>query len=58
MGSLEQIEEALIEISRVLKPEGHFVAILGNENMYKYNWSALNTNFPQNKTLKMEKGKN
>ncbi len=55
MGSLEQIEEALIEISRVLKPEGHFVAILGNENTYKYNWSALNTNFPQNKVLRSGK---
>lgn len=51
MGSLEQIEEALMEISRVLKPEGHFVAILDNENMYKYSWGALNTDFPQNKTL-------
>ena len=55
MSSLEQIEKALIEISRVLKPKGHFVAILGNKNTYKYNWSALNTNFPQNKVL--ESGK-
>lgn len=51
MSSLEQIEEALIEISRVLKPAGHFVAILDNESMYKYSWGALNTDFPQNKTL-------
>ena len=51
MSSLEQIEEALTEISRVLKPYAHFVAILDNENMYKYNWGALNTNFSQNKTL-------
>ena len=51
MSSLEQIEEALTEISRVLKPYAHFVAILDNENMYKYNWGALNTNFSQNKIL-------
>ncbi|MEM6338644.1 MAG: class I SAM-dependent methyltransferase [Pseudomonadota bacterium] len=55
MSSLKQIEEALIEISRVLKPEGHFVAILDNENMYKYSLGSLNTDFAQNKTL--ENGK-
>lgn len=55
MSSLEQIKKALIEINRVLKPNAHFVAVLGNENTYKYRWSALNTDFPQNKIL--ESGK-
>ena len=55
MSSLEQIEKALMEISRVLKPNAHFVTIVGNENTYKYKWSVLNTDFPQNKILKSGK---
>ncbi len=55
MSSLKDIEKTMKEISRVLKKDGHFVAILDNENTYKYNWSALNTDFPQNKIL--ESGK-
>jgi ubiquinone/menaquinone biosynthesis C-methylase UbiE len=51
MSSLQQIENALIEISRVLKPGAHFAALVDNANMYKYNWSAINTDFPQNKNL-------
>ena len=52
MSSLEQIQEALNEMSRVLKHKGVFIAILDNENMYKYNWKKINTNFLQNKNLK------
>jgi ubiquinone/menaquinone biosynthesis C-methylase UbiE len=52
MSSLQEIEKALIEINRVLKPGGHFVAVLNNENMYKHQWNEVNTNFPQNKNLK------
>ena len=55
MSSLQEIENALIEINRVLKPGGNFVAILDNENLYKYKWGYLNTDFPQNKEL--ESGK-
>jgi len=52
MSSLQQIENALVEINRVLKPGAHFTALVDNANMYKYNWSAINTDFPQNKNLK------
>lgn len=52
ISTLPQIEEVLIEISRVLKPGAHFVALVDNANLYSYNWSAINTDFPQNKNLK------
>ncbi|MDP5082994.1 MAG: class I SAM-dependent methyltransferase, partial [Rickettsiaceae bacterium] len=52
MSSLEQIQKSLHEIARVLKPGGMFLAILDNENLYKHNWKLINTDFPQNKSLK------
>ena len=52
MSSLEQIQEVLNEISRVLKNKGFFIAILCSKNLYKYKWKKINTDFPQNKNLK------
>jgi ubiquinone/menaquinone biosynthesis C-methylase UbiE len=52
MSSLKQIQKVLHEISRVLKPGGMFLTVLDNENLYKYNWKLINTDFPQNKSLK------
>lgn len=49
---LEQIQEVLNEISRVLKNKGFFIAILCSKNLYKYKWKKINTDFPQNKNLK------
>lgn len=52
ISTLLQVEEVLIEISRVLKPGAHFIALVDNANMYSHNWGAINTDFPQNKNLK------
>lgn len=52
ISSLPQIEKVLIEINRVLKTGAYFAALVDNANMYSYNWSAINTDFPQNKNLK------
>lgn len=53
--SMEKIKTSLMEISRVLKKDGHFVAVLDSSDTYKYNWSTLKTDFPQNKDLKSGK---
>jgi ubiquinone/menaquinone biosynthesis C-methylase UbiE len=51
ISSKKEILEILKDISRVLKKEGVFIAIVGNENTYNHEWLSLNTDFSENKTL-------
>lgn len=52
IGEPSEMIAYLKEVARVLKKNGIFIAVTGNEELYKRDWFSLQVNYPQNRTLK------
>ncbi len=52
MPTIHMVREAQLEISRILKPGGIFIAVVGSENLHLNNWLTVTTDVARNKTIK------
>jgi len=52
IGDRAEMNNYLKEASRVLKKNGIFIAVTGNEELYQRDWLCLQVNYPENKALK------
>lgn len=52
LSSKEELKKVLVEVSRILKEGGTFIAVTGSENMYSHRWLSFDVNYPGNKNLK------
>lgn len=50
--TIDEMNKIFAEIFRILKPDGVFILVVSNENLYKHDWLTINTNFPENQNLK------
>ncbi len=48
----KEILDVFLEISRVLKNDGVFIAVTGSTEMYSHQWLSLDANYPENYKLK------
>lgn len=52
IGDRVEMNNYLKEAVRVLKKNGIFIAVTGNEELYQRDWFCLQVNYPENKILK------
>ncbi len=52
IGDRAKMNNYLKEASRVLKKNGIFIAVTGNEELYRKDWLCLQVDYPENKDLK------
>ncbi|TXG76896.1 class I SAM-dependent methyltransferase [Candidatus Dojkabacteria bacterium] len=50
--SIAMVEQTQAEISRVLKPGGIFIGVVGSEHLHVNNWSTLMTDVEKNRNIK------
>ncbi len=47
--TIEEMTKAAAEVQRVLKPGGHFILLIGSEQLYDHEWTTVKVDYPENK---------